>query len=286
MLMRRRLPPSLFPRLRLFATSAPGFQFAPVDDARDALAKYRQKLEKKAAEQGFASAEELLKNASKFAVPEPKAPLPRSAKLSESALSPEKSKQFVRPPSKASRSKDLPSYIKPLDEIVDVDRLKEEEAARIETIWNEYHKTQAGMLSGVMPVSFYETMKKNGREFPMFVLPIPREAGVEFYLLQTALNQIYFTSLLEYKTHGTEARPRLTVTHYDDLGESKGVVLMRGEVSDGGVLTAEDARLLVLLTQTFYVTGGAAKRRLVEAFNRTPHAFDYRELVAEAERIL
>ncbi|KAJ3383837.1 hypothetical protein HDU80_001139 [Chytriomyces hyalinus] len=184
---------------------------------------------------------------------------------------------------KSERNEGLPSFEKPLNDIVKIELLEAETLQHIETLWNEYHATVAGMVSGVMPVSFYNALKAKGKEYPLFVLPIPRKTGVEFYFLQFAFNQIYYTSLLEYKTHLSEARPKLVLTHYDDLSESKGVVLMRGEVGrEGGVLKAEDARLLVLMTQMFYVTGSDAKKRMVEEFNKNPKEFQLQALMDEA----
>ncbi|KAJ2878377.1 hypothetical protein IWW38_006337 [Coemansia aciculifera] len=130
-------------------------------------------------------------------------------------------------------------------------------------------------------------MQETARRNPMFVLPLPREGqGVEFFLLQFEFHQVHFTSLAEYKARGSQARPVLTLTHYTDLAEEHGVVLMRGELdAEIASFDVENAQLLAMLLQLFYVSGGPEKRRLVETFNQRPSEFDYTQVMEEANRI-
>ncbi|KAI8611171.1 ATP11 protein-domain-containing protein [Chytriomyces sp. MP71] len=243
-------------------------------------ARYRDKLEARARRDGFASVEDLIAHSKPARMPAtplkpPVLPPSNSTRDQQTAAS-----TTAKPMAgSAPRKEDgLPSFIKPLNDIVKLELLQDETPERIEIIWNEHHAAKPGMVSGVMPITFYNQLKTRGRECPL--------EGVEFYFMQHAFNQIYFTSLLEYKTHLTEARPKLVLTHYDDLAESKGVVLMRGEVGrEGGVLKADDARLLVLMTQIFYVTGGESKKKLVELFNKTPKEFQYQAVIDEMEKL-
>ena len=41
---------------------------------------------------------------------------------------------------------------------------------------------------------------------------------------------LLFTALEDYRVRGSSAAPFLTATHYTELWESKGVVLVRGDV--------------------------------------------------------
>jgi hypothetical protein len=69
-------------------------------------------------------------------------------------------------------------------------------------------------------------------------------------------NQIIFTSLHAYQTLGAACKPYLTLTHYTDLRDSKGIVLMRGEVDDevlGNQMKLNEARMLALYMQAYYV---------------------------------
>jgi ATP synthase F1 complex assembly factor 1 len=42
--------------------------------------------------------------------------------------------------------------------------------------------------------------------------------------------RLLFTGLEDYKIRGSQASPYLVVTHYDELAESKDIVLVRGDI--------------------------------------------------------
>jgi len=89
--------------------------------------------------------------------------------------------------------------------------------------------------------------------------------------------------------HGTYAQPHTTVTHYLDLADEKGLVLMHGQVNpDRGVSTA-DATWLVSCVQRFYDFGGQASGRkgeLVRMFTKgDTENFKVEELLEESEKI-
>jgi ATP synthase F1 complex assembly factor 1 len=116
---------------------------------------------------------------------------------------------------------------------------------------------------------------------------MPREEGVEFFFLQFNFHQCNFTSLLEYKTKGSEARPFLTLTHFTELEKSKGIVLMKGEINDEPrMLDTANAQFLTFALQQFYVTGGEEKLKLVEKFHKSPAEFDFQELIDAVERVV
>lgn len=112
---------------------------------------------------------------------------------------------------------------------------------------------------------------------------MPREQGVEFFFLQFSFHQVNFTSLLEYKTKGSEARPFLTLTHFPELQKSKDIVLMKGDINDDPrMLDTGNAQFLTFALQEFYVTGGEQKLKLVEKFHNSPSEFDFQELIDNA----
>jgi hypothetical protein len=53
--------------------------------------------------------------------------------------------------------------------------------------------------------------------FAQFVYALSRDGGFEFFVSQYSNHQVFFTSLLEYKTHGENARSLVTLTNYIDL---------------------------------------------------------------------
>ncbi|KAI8972646.1 ATP11 protein-domain-containing protein [Pilobolus umbonatus] len=181
--------------------------------------------------------------------------------------------------------KEQPSDYTALDSIVKLDRLAMEDTESIGKIWTEYHATRDG-ISAVIPASIYEPMHQLSKQYPLFILPLPRQTGLEFFFLQHQEHQCNFTSLLEYKSKGEKSRPFFTMTHYTDLSDSKGIVLMRGDIHPDKLISAKHAHFLAFLLQQFYATTDRNKRRLVETFNDQPEIFDYRQLIKETEGIL
>jgi len=117
-----------------------------------------------------------------------------------------------------------------------------------------------------------------------FLLPLSHEDGVEFYLLQFSFHQVIFTSLLEYKTHGENARPYLTLTHYPELIDDKGIVLMNGAVTTNPkVLTVDQAQILTFGLQQYYVSDHPEKVSLLHDFHKNPEKFSHERLIALTE---
>jgi ATP synthase F1 complex assembly factor 1 len=147
-------------------------------------------------------------------------------------------------------------------------------------------------------------MQALSKLYPEFVLPLPRESsdgvkGAEMIFLQwgalpsgtssTLPTSVLFTSLAAYKTHGTFAQPALCVTHYTDLADSHGVVLLRGEItasesSGQALMSPTDAQLLLLRLQQYYAADeGTEQRDLVESFHgKGSREFDVDKLAATA----
>lgn len=105
-------------------------------------------------------------------------------------------------------------------------------------------------------------------------------------MLQFNYHQVIFTSLLEFKAKGQEARPYLTITHFPELIKSKDIVLMKGEITDTKLLSTANAQYLAFALQQFYVTGGDAKRKLLETFHTKPQEFDYNHVIKEMENVV
>ena len=139
-------------------------------------------------------------------------------------------------------------------------------------------------------------MTSVARDHPMFIIPLPRENGIEMHFMQfkfpeANVTHILFTSLLEYKTHGEFARPHTTVMHFEDLAEEKGIVLMRGEIDvEQRVVGLDDARMLVMGVQKIYGAEaeserGRNRRKLIEGFSKGAEDFDIKILMDELNRI-
>jgi len=172
-----------------------------------------------------------------------------------------------------------------LDKIVKLELLEKENTETVRKIWTEYHADK-DCITAIIPAPVYGTLYQNSLKYPMFVVPLPRDEGVEFFLLQFNYHQAMFTSLLEFKTKGEEARPYLTITHFPELIETKDIVLMKGEITDVKVLATANAQYLAFALQQFYVTGGDSKRQLLETFHTKPQEFDYNQVIKEMENVM
>ncbi|GAA5796770.1 ATP11 protein-domain-containing protein [Helicostylum pulchrum] len=169
-----------------------------------------------------------------------------------------------------------------LDKLVKLELFEKETPENIAQIWNAGHANK-DCITAAIPSDIYEKLYERSQKYPMFVLPMPREQGVEFFFLQFSFHQVNFTSLLEYKTKGSEARPFLTLTHFPELQKSKGIVLMKGDINDDPrMLDTSNAQFLTFALQEFYVTGGEQKLKLVEKFHKSPAEFDFQELIDNA----
>ncbi|KAK7694213.1 hypothetical protein QCA50_001393 [Cerrena zonata] len=193
--------------------------------------------------------------------------------------------------------------------------------------------TGRGYLCATVPVESYKHMLTAATRYPYFVLPIPRaDAQVdepvsegnqptEFFFMQwdfhgsppdpkpkndiftrpiisknPQTSTVLFTPLQEYKLRASYATPHLVITHYTDLVETHGLVLLRGEITpstgNGGVsadgrflLSQQDAQLLALGVQRFYLwsQGHDEKEALLKCFHENPDDFKWEDLLKHAE---
>jgi ATP synthase F1 complex assembly factor 1 len=174
---------------------------------------------------------------------------------------------------------------------VKLDLLEQESPERITQIWHEYHRNKENVINAVIPAKIFQTIHERGELYPMFIFPLPRQHGLEFYLLQFHQKQCYFTSLAEYKLRQDQARPFLSLTHYDELQHSKQIVLMHGHIYQPNIVTSQDAQFLAFCVQQFY--GGLQKKneddslfQLVRQFHEQPQDFDHLVLIAAMDKLI
>lgn len=231
-------------------------------------------------------------------------------------------------------SKKYSSPIKPLDRIIDVHKLASESASEITKLWTAYHLSSSSppRLGAVIPTGSYQEMIKLAKQYPSFVIPLakvptvsagessPKDVSFEMQYLQwdfvrpptepdlTHLLKpqcglipstlpptiVMYTPLAEYKLRQTFAQPSLILTHYTDLSDSHGIVLMRGDItpssngSTDGKLSVTEAQLLVLRLQQFYHSFmpenqqdsiHAKRRLLLQQFHERPDEFEMSKLM-------
>lgn len=180
----------------------------------------------------------------------------------------------------AQEQAELPN--KKLTDIMKLELIADKEAEEISKIWIEYHKTK-DVLAATLTTAQYETLTARAKEHPIFLLPLPRSEGFEFFMLQFAANTVHFTPLLAYQVHHENAPECLTLVHYTET-QDKGIVLMRGEY-DTKVLTAQEAQCLANELQMFYYKTDESKSKLLETFTKRPDQFKHMDLIQEVENI-
>ncbi|XP_065344247.1 ATP synthase mitochondrial F1 complex assembly factor 1 [Cloeon dipterum] len=177
----------------------------------------------------------------------------------------------------------LQSKPKSLATVMKMELIEGKSAEEIKQIWYEYYGQKDG-VAAVVPAANFLSILENSRTHPLFLFPLPRSNGYEFVVCQFAGNDIHFTTLINYQTHKENAPECLTLTHYTDLIDSKGIVLMRGEF-DTDLLTVSEAQCLANQVQLYYGIPTESKKRLLDTFTNNPSAFKFMDLVSELENL-
>ncbi|KAH6853723.1 ATP11 protein-domain-containing protein [Chaetomium sp. MPI-CAGE-AT-0009] len=256
---------------------------ATTQQPRNILEKYRDKLDRKAREEGHADIDSL-----KAAYADKIQSLRKESDTITTATPESQQQQHQPPPSPSKQDQPTPSSssssttptprpptgstntgIKPLSSILDLPKASTLPATELSAIWRLRHASQPNSLCAAIPAGTFRAMEDLARTHPQFVLPVPHPSqGAELHFLQwtwdaaTRSATVLFTQLAEYKARGEFAAPHTTVTHYKDLmaprpgdGDSEGgegVVLMQGTVMEDRGVKVDEARWLVMCLQRFY----------------------------------
>ncbi|OXV05622.1 hypothetical protein Egran_06609 [Elaphomyces granulatus] len=309
-------------------------------DPNRVLEKYKEKLDRKAKEEGHNSIESLKEaykdriaeyrwqestvTASEFLVP--------SASSISKSSTPSNSVAIAS----AAASSQSTTGVKPLSSFLDVDKVLALPSKEIEMLWRLRHANDSRSICAVIPLDTYQRMASTARSHPQFILPLPRQAEVasegsegsdgssssslssanaaDIHFLQwgfhpppsslsrlsaacppssqtakTHTSTIVFTHLAAYKLHGSYAQPHTTVTHYLDLADEKGLVLMHGQVMPDRGISATEASWLVSSVQRFYDSGvedSGRKGELLRMFTQGDSTgFKVEDLMEEMERL-
>lgn len=87
---------------------------------------------------------------------------------------------------------------KKLNDIMKVELLQDKTVDELKDIWLQYHK-EKDVVVATIPTETYNLLTERSKEHPIFILPLPRSQGFEFFLLQFAGNTVHFTPLLCYQ---------------------------------------------------------------------------------------
>lgn len=179
-----------------------------------------------------------------------------------------------------------------LNDLVNVALLLDLDPENIGKVWSEYHSSKANCVYAVIPSEKYKVMYETGRQYPCFVYLLPRADAVkegdakdhyETFLGQFSNHQINFTSLGSYHLHKENSPSVLTLWHFPEISEKKGIVLMNGLFDDKS-LTAMEAQCLANQVQIYYSGHDMTKNLLLHRFNKDPKSFDYLDAIREFEK--
>ncbi|CAB4010194.1 ATP synthase mitochondrial F1 complex assembly factor 1 [Paramuricea clavata] len=171
---------------------------------------------------------------------------------------------------------------KSLDAIMNLEKVKEESASTIEELWREYHRDKDS-VSAVIPAEMYDKIQERAKQYPIFIYPIPRNEGYELMVGEFLEDQVYLTSVINYQTLGENSPWLIAFTHFTELKESKGIVLMVAEV-DTNHLATHEAMFIANLIQLYYGTDDENKLSLLKTFNLNPDQFNHMSVIEEMQR--
>jgi len=208
-------------------------------------------------------------------------------KVSESSTNDVKGRDFSMPtpPKSAVKVGTQPSMMrdKKLEEIMKMELLDGKSKEEIGQIWTQHLSTKEG-LCAVIPASTFRSMKDLYQVHKTFILPLPRKEGYEFVVVQFAGNEAHFTTLINFQAHSENAPECLTLVHFVDLIEDKGIVLMKGDF-DPNVLSLSEAQCLANQVEMYFCNPNPAKRQLLETFTFQPNEFHHQDLISQIENI-
>lgn len=164
-----------------------------------------------------------------------------------------------------------------------VELIEDKTKDEISQIWQEYHKNK-DCIAGILNAEQYERIFELGIKYPTFLLPLPREKGYEFIMVQFHGSEIHMTPLLWFQTHKENAPECLTMIHYCELKDTKGIVLMRGEF-DIKSINVQEAQCLANELQLYYSNEDPKRLELIKTFTENPDSFKHMDLIAQLETI-
>ncbi|KFA62798.1 hypothetical protein S40285_03831 [Stachybotrys chlorohalonatus IBT 40285] len=241
-------------------------RFLTTNPAQPILDKYREKLDRKARQEGHKSIEDLKAayddkiraQRKKDAIETPvldvlDKPVSRSPPAAASEPRPQ------APAAKAPREPSEKPTVKSLADLLDLDKFRALPDQELTTVWRLRYASSPQSLCAVIPAATYRAMAGLAQKTPQFILPVPHVGqGAEIHFLQwtfdaaSKTSTVLFTQLAEYKNRGEFSQPHTTITHHLDLIDERGLVLMQGQVMDGRGVQPDQAKWLIMCLQKFY----------------------------------
>jgi ATP synthase F1 complex assembly factor 1 len=147
-------------------------------------------------------------------------------------------------------------------------------------IWNEYHHAKPHTVSTVLTTPQYHELLSKGKGAPMYIFPVPKgEAPAHLVLVsQNQDKSFVLTFLGDYQKNPTTATPYMVLTCFDELIDTKGIALLRGDLLSHLDEDEGYTIMTTLLNRYLRETGYENIRK----FNNEPNSFKYEEYIRES----
>ncbi|KYQ92951.1 hypothetical protein DLAC_05551 [Tieghemostelium lacteum] len=210
-----------------------------------------------------------------------KKPMQPSIKISQCAEALAGNRYYTTNPGYSSQSKQYVGPPATLNEVVKLEKLMKEDVKTIKDLWIQYHSVK-DCICAVIPAATYRKMIDRAKQNPLFVFPLPGDKGYISILYQNQGDHFVYTYLEQYKKYSVNAVPWLTATHYTDLIDSKGIVLMRAD-PNFEVLNSIQANYLYQQTQMYLLDD--SKYQHLQLFNHHPQKFSFDVVIKDMEAL-
>ena len=87
-----------------------------------------------------------------------------------------------------------------LKDVMKVELLEGRPVKEIAELWAAYHKLREQYVAGVVPAKMYDTITARASLFPVFIYPLPRTGGYEFFVaeFQVGVQEELFNGLFDW----------------------------------------------------------------------------------------
>mmetsp|Transcript_22888 Transcript_22888/g.34358 ORF Transcript_22888/g.34358 Transcript_22888/m.34358 type:complete len:210 (-) Transcript_22888:200-829(-) len=167
---------------------------------------------------------------------------------------------------------------KTLDEILKTDMITGKTADEVSSLWMGYHADKEDTIGICCKGSEAKLVIERAAGHEFIIQPIFREDGF-FNLVSQFQNPRYFLLCLleDYQQNPSNANPLLTMSVFDDLHDSHGLGLVRGDVINKGISTEEANKVIQNLFEG-YVNDDEFES--VRSFNKQPEKFDVDDYIS------
>lgn len=105
----------------------------------------------------------------------------------------------------------------------------------------QFHAASNTHIATVLSKDEHTVLAARAAASPLFVLPLSKKPGsFQTLLLQWQPRRLLVTTVEEFKQWGPQAPPHLTVQLFEELKESHGLVLARGDLINPQLISAPE----------------------------------------------